>query len=405
MIKDFFKKIPFYIWIAFLFLILFLIYLKYGSAFLVYLKSTFFTILVFSIIVLIHEGGHFWAARFGGIHVEEFGFGLPPKAWGWKNKKSGVLYSINWIPFGGFVKMLGEDDPDNKEASKNPAAFNNRPIFYRIFAVSAGVIMNLLLSIIIYIVIFMIGALPLSSMISQERYNDFVSKYSTESHVFISKIAKDSIADKNNIKENSQILEVNGINIENYNDFFNARQNSDKKLSLVLMDSEGIVYNKEISISKDEKIGIGLAQKGEMRKLDFLESTKETFYEIKFITVASVKQLVALPGKILDEKKIPDDVGGPARIADTIHGVVSDNNFLLLLQLTAFLSLSIGIINIMPIPALDGGRLVFLLFELITRKRVNEKIESIIHGATFILLLLLILAVTWNDIINIFFKS
>ncbi len=93
-----------------------------------YVSTGIVFFLIFSVIILIHEGGHFWAARFGKIGVEEFGFGLPPRLWGKKSKKSGVLYSINWIPFGGFVRMLGEDGGKNKKQKKDPHAFNNRPL-------------------------------------------------------------------------------------------------------------------------------------------------------------------------------------------------------------------------------------------------------------------------------------
>ena len=380
-----------------------------------YVISGLVFFLIFTIIILIHEGGHFWAAKIGGIKVLEFGFGLPPKLWGWKNKKSGVEYTVNWIPFGGFVKMHGEDDPSNEKAKRDPDAFNNRPLWARIFAVSAGVMMNVLLAFVLTWVGFVGGMRPFSPLVSPERHTEFVEKGWIEldtTGAFVESVEEGSPAAEVGIETGDYITHIDNTQVTIPNDVTEVKEAGLKgsafHMRLLRKDPEtgGVAKDFVVQILPNEQgnFGVVLSQ----RILDgtvslpvgtaFVEAGKEMW----ILTVGTLDMLGKLVSDMVSEKRIPDEIGGPVRIADVTHDFVQLGDLMMLLQFTALISLSIAIMNILPLPALDGGRLVFLFFELITRRQPSPKWETIIHTGGFLLLMLLLIMISINDVRIIF---
>lgn len=383
--------------------------------FLNYLQSGIVFFIIFSVIILIHEGGHFWAARFGGIGIEEFGFGLPPRAWGKKNKKSGVLYSINWIPFGGFVRMLGEDDPDNKKAKKDPKAFNNRPLWARIFAVSAGVIMNFILGWLLLCIGFAVGMKPI--IITPEDMDAAIMSGTVEvdsTGVYVVGVEEGSPAEKGQIEPGDFIISLENTPVATREEFLEVKEEglngSGYHIAIVRKDfSENpngvMVRNFLTVITPDEEgnLGVYLSEDYPITQMHSVQypipeaaimAAKETWRLSKYTVIMLGDVVKSLAQKL----SIPDSVGGPVAIAQVTHMFVNNEGFIELFKLAALLSISIAVINIMPFPALDGGRLVFLLFELVTRRRPSQKIETAIHGTGFLLLMALILVVTWKDL-------
>jgi regulator of sigma E protease len=373
---------------------------------------------IFSVIVLIHEGGHFWAARLGKIGIEEFGFGLPPRLWGKKNKKSGVLYSLNWIPFGGFVRMLGEDDPKNEKAKKHPNAFNNRPLWARIFAVSAGVLMNFLLGWILLVIGFIVGMKPI--IVDESDRNKAIERgiaIVDESGVFVSGVQEGSPAERAGILPGDFIASLDTTPVKNREDFLKAKEQGLRgegyHVAVIRKDySQNIEGDLEknflavISPNEEGNLGLYLSETPlilvKEKKYPLQEAVVMASGEIWRLSKFTVIKLGDLLSLMISKFTIPEGIGGPVAIAQVTHHFVTSERGVELLKLAALLSISIGVINIMPFPALDGGRLVFLLFELVTRKRPNAKMETMIHAVGFAFLLLLLLAVTWNDLVNIF---
>ncbi|QQS59908.1 site-2 protease family protein [Candidatus Peregrinibacteria bacterium] len=372
-------------------------------------------VLIFSLIILIHEGGHFWAARFGKIKVEEFGFGLPPKACGWKNKKSGVLYSLNWIPFGGFVRMLGEDDRD-KKAQKDPHAFGNRPLWARIFTVCAGVMMNFLLGWILLTVGYTIGMKPI--LISPEDVDHAVANgivLTDDAGVLIAKVVPNSPAEKAGLLSGDFITGIDNIvPVQTAQEFLDAKNRglrgkefhlqilrrtysstgqieTEKRIvALVPLDEEG---NMGIYPSDDPSITAILPVQYAPHKAAW-QAAKDVG-NLSHYTVVMLGDVVS---SLVSKLTVPDGVGGPVAIVKATHHFVSLGEVMEIVKFAALLSISIGVINIMPVPALDGGRLIFLLFEGIFRRKPLPKWEPIIHGVGFILLILFLIAITWKDL-------
>jgi len=380
-----------------------------------YIQSGVVFFIIFSVIILIHEGGHFWAARFGGIGIEEFGFGLPPRAWGKRNKKSGVLYSLNWIPFGGFVRMYGEDDPDNKKAKKDPKAFNNRPLWARIFAVSAGVLMNFLLGWLLLFIGFIVGMKPI--LITPEDVDAAIANGVVEtdnSGVYVSAVIEGSPADLGKIKAGDIISAIDVTRIKTREEFLEVKEKGLRgkgfHLTVIRKDfsenPKGVLKKNFTSVvTPDEKgnLGVYLSDRPLVTAVHNVQyppvesaiiAGQETWRLSKFTVI----MLGDVLKSIVSQFTVPETVGGPVAIAQVTHLFVNTEAFIELFKLAALLSISIAVINIMPFPALDGGRLVFLLFEMITRRRPSPKIETVIHGLGFLLLMLLILIVTWKDL-------
>lgn len=378
-------------------------------------------VLVLSFLVFGHEFGHFFTARRFGVKAEEFGFGFPPRGIGvYKNKHGkwrwvfgnrsvesletaedtnlhpalgSTVYSLNWLPLGGFVKIKGE----NGEGENDKDSFAYQKIWKRIIILSAGVIMNVILAWALFSVGYMIG-MPQST--------DTLGKSAivSEPKVMIATVMPDSPAMLAGLKEGDAVLRINNEAVATDKSLQDiVAQNNGKEITLSVMrgDKEEVVLvTPSARDSERATIGVAIFSAGLVRYPFFpalIEGAKTTVWMTQQIFVAFFN----LFGDIFAGHKVGDQFAGPVGIA-TITGQAARLGFSYLLQFTALLSLNLAVINILPLPALDGGRILFLLIEKIKGKPVKREVEAVIHNIGFLLLIALILFITYRDIIKLF---
>ena len=357
-------------------------------------------IVIFSILVLIHEWGHFTAARRAGIKVEEFGLGLPPLAKNIYKDKKGTTYTLNWIPFGGFVRLYGEDSEDPK-VLKDKKSFASKTIWQRTTVILAGVFMNFVLAWAIITIGFMVGMKPF--LVTHEDVEKGIEAglIETQDGIYVSKAPIEESA----FLDGDMIINIEGIGYVESSELINViKPNETYNLTVIRGDKEEVVI--EVKTDQEGKFGIEISDQKIITNVNnitypFYIAPIEAGKEVARLSVLTVKMfgnvIVSLVGKLT----IPDGVAGPVGIAKMTHRFVQEG-FMALMQFMALISISLGVINVMPFPALDGGRFLFIVFELITRRKPNAKWERIIHTTGFGLLMILIVVITWNDILGLF---
>jgi len=358
----------------------------------------FLTIVIFfiilGIIVFVHELGHFYTARKLGIGVEEFGFGFPPRIFG--IKRNGVTYSLNWIPIGGFVKIKGESGDNN-----DPDSFISAPIWKRAIVLFAGVFMNFLLACVILSIGFGIG-MPsavdgvVDNATIRDRKIQIIEVYpGSPAHNSGIKVGDYLVSFDNNIFTNS----TDAINYiyENQNNNINVAFTSageNKTIELKPEILEGVTDKKVL--------GILLVDTG-IVSYPWYKAPIHGFKSGINLTIAIGEAFYHFLGGLFQGEGAKD-VSGPIGVA-VFTGRAVSMGFSYILQFMALLSINLAIINIFPFPALDGGRLIFLLVEKIRRKPNNQKIEAIVHNIGFGLLMLLMVLVTYKDILKYIFHK
>ncbi|MBI2411055.1 MAG: RIP metalloprotease RseP [Candidatus Kerfeldbacteria bacterium] len=365
-------------------------------------------IIVLGFLVCIHEFGHFIAAKRAGIQVDEFGFGFPPRIIG--KKFRGTLYSLNWIPLGGFVKIKGVagDDPNaHKQLPHGPDSFIGQTFTRKFFILFAGIGMNLLFAVVLFSIIFSIGmpsdphTAPSGGKILQQQ-------------VVISSILSDGPAAQAQLQTGDIVLDVNGEPIDesdtlrsfsttHLNEAINLHIQREKKDITVSITPTALSYQDQEFVG----IGVGLQDFAVIR-YPWYRSVGLGVTTTTSTTAQIFLSLYELVKNIFTTGTVSEDISGPIGIA-VLTRQVAELGFIYLLQFMALLSINLGIFNLLPIPALDGGRIAFVILEKIRRKPVDQRIEGIVHTIGFLLLLVLILLVTLKDISQYhifgFFKS
>ncbi len=346
-------------------------------------------IVALSVLVLVHEFGHFFAARKTGVKVEEFGLGLPPRIIG---KKFGdTIYSINWLPIGGFCRMYGEDPAvagQVVEKNKNQSFQYKKP-WEKLIIVLGGVLMNLVLAVLIFTVVYSILGVPKE-----------VDK------VTIIGVSKNSPAEMAGLKENDVILKVGDKEIKKANELTSEiMKYKGTTVNLEIIEEEqtqGSVRTVEVRENPPEGEGsMGIAiSNTEMVKVPwyrFYEGIgagfKEAFYWSKII-VGGVTSMVGG----LFKGNIPKDVSGPIGMYEATSSIRNNQGILAVIHFFGIVSVNLAVINILPFPALDGGRIMFVLYEMIFKKKANQKLELIVNNIGMMLLLGLILIITVGDV-------
>src|SRR3989344_2418297 len=358
------------------------------------MTSLIIFILVLGILILAHEWGHFIIARRSGLIVEEFGFGFPPRIF--SIKRGETLYSINLLPLGGFVKILGEDGTE----LENPKSFSSKPVGIRSLITVSGVFMNFLLAVVLLVIGFYVG---LPQIIDKD--NEALAK---NIEIQIVAVSNDSPAEKSGIKMGDIIkyvksgnknVAINEIAIlqENIND------SKGKEIILTIQRGKKILeINAVPRINPPERegaLGIALAKTGVI----FYPWHKSFWLGIKSTFILSweiIKGFVGLLKNLIISGKIPQDISGPVGIA-VLTNQAATLGFIYLLQLVAIISLNLAVLNLIPFPALDCGRLLFLGIEKIKGSKVNPKIENAIHSIGLVLLLALVVLITYRDILKL----
>lgn len=386
------------------------------------------TIIVFfvvlSILVLIHEWGHFIAARKFGIKVEEFGFGFPPKLFG--KKKGETLYTFNALPFGGFVKLYGEDDAGGGKVTlvQNAPIVNDldrayftKPAWQRAVVVVAGVVMNLLLASVIYYAYLGISGFRAEVPLIGE--NTFFGVNETiRSEIVVGTVVKGSPADKLGLTNLSRIVAVNGQQMSSLKEFIAfVNGNRGKKITITWQDLKtqakktGEVIPRVNPPKGEGAMGVGLSSfdtailtyDTPVQKVfsGFIHSANLLVYNTKVIGT-----LISMSFARRSVEPVSQGVSGPVGIAVFLGDILNIPDIreraLQLLNLVGVLSLSLAFFNILPIPALDGGRFFFTVIEMVTGKKVPSRFESVAHTIGFALLMTLLLFATFRDVMNLF---
>ncbi len=337
---------------------------------------------VFIVLIIAHELGHFITAKASGVKVEEFGLGLPPRLFG--VRRGETLYSVNAIPLGGFTKMAGEEDPEV------PRSLASKGIGTRLLVLSAGSLMNLLLPILLLSIAFMVP----HSMITEP--------------VAIKEVAPNSPAAAAGIEAGDVIISINEKPVRNTGDLHRyIYLYLGQEITLLTEHGDS---TKEVQLiprwepPEDEgAIGISLDIDAIMSNQTIF-SQRYPFWEAIPLGVSTCMETFVLFKNGIISMIIgatPVEFAGPVGIAQ-LTGEVVRAGISPLLIFTAFLSINLAIINLFPLPALDGGRIVFVLLEWVRRgKRVSAKTEGLVHYIGFALLMAAIVIITYRDIIRI----
>ena len=341
---------------------------------------SFFLILI--ILILAHELGHFFTAKFFKVRVEEFGIFLPPRIFSFK--KGETVYSMNAIPLGGFNKLAGEEDPNV------PGSLAGKSIPVRLIVLSAGSIMNILLPIVLLSIAFMIPHLESVSVNSTDK-----------GQVFVMEVVANSPAAKAGIKVNDIILDAKGEPVQNVNGYENIiLSNLGTEITVTVKHYDGSIAEVKLTpqVNAPASQGAtGVAITNAVRKSDpfwiAIPNGAKSYWNMIVLFVSGIVGMI--------KGSVPVNLTGPVGLAQ-LTGEIVKTGIANLLSFTAVISLNLGIINIFPIPAMDGGRIVFVLLEWVRRgKRVSPKTEAMVHSIGFMLLMLLFIVISYHDILRI----
>lgn len=378
------------------------------------------TILIFLVMISLHEFGHFITAKLLGIKVLEYAIGFGPVLF--KSKKTETQYSLRLIPFGGYCKFEGED-----EESKDPRAFCNQKVWKRMIVVVAGGVANIILGFVLFLAI-----IPGSG--------DIVTNY-------VAKPVEGSYAIEAGLMPGDEIVKINGKNVSTYSDItlYTEEFTADSECKIVVKRDDGkhvlsfkpstskVVYNYtntdirlneyvngtlisdsvveySETVPKDEslvgksrtvdRLIIGFTP--EREEVTFLNIWGEAWNQTKFV----VKLVYHSLWDLITGDAGMESVSGPVGVVTVVNDAVNSGSksWLYVLNLTALLTINLGVFNLLPIPALDGGRLFFMLVELITRKRIPAEKEGLVHAIGFALFIVLAVFVSFNDIMRLLGK-
>lgn len=350
-------------------------------------------ILILSVLVLVHELGHFLVAKKFGIKVEEFGVGFPPRAF---SKKIGeTVYSINWLPVGGFVKLYGEDAAGGGSVKRQKEevvgsggdikrAFYARPLWQRISVVTAGVIMNFILAVVLISFLFASQGVPIPS-----------------DRIIINEVAPNSPAQAAGVLKNDRVMSINNVEIKDTATFIEeTKKFRGQEVSLTLLrngEEVTVRLTPRVNAPKDQgAMGVSITNI-EVKRYSWLEAPFYGTFEAAKFSYLILGGLGQMVGDLVTKGVRPEGVAGPVGVAQ-LTGEAVRAGWVAVLWFTALLSLNLAVLNIMPIPALDGGRFFFMLIELVSGRKVSPRYEAMAHGVGLVLLLGLMLLITLVDV-------
>lgn len=341
-------------------------------------------LLMLSVIVSIHEFGHFITAKKNGIYVDEFSIGMGPVLLKHKPKDSETTYCLRVLPIGGFVSMAEKENPENKKIKKD-RVLENKSFLAKFCVLIAGIFMNCVLAIFLFFISGLIYGRPVNEPI-------------------INEVVEGKPAQIAGLEKGDRIIKINGVNVNTFDDFLleaSAKKIKDNYIIIVEKANKEIKeYNVVPNIikqeNKDDLREFGIVFEGTVHYKGFVEALKYGFTGFYDNTITIFKIL----GSLFTGEVSVKNLSGPVGMYSIVDQVKSAG-FEMILYLTAYLSINVAIINLFPIPVFDGGRIFIIIIEKIIRRKTNEKLETIINLVGFGLLILLMLYVTWNDIVRL----
>jgi regulator of sigma E protease len=339
----------------------------------------FFPIL--SLMMFVHELGHFITARLAGITVQEFGFGLPPRLWG--VRRGGVMYSINAIPFGAFVKMLGEEDPTA------PDSFASKPRVIRALVLAAGSVMNFLLAVAAFSMVYIVG----------------VPRLAADGPVHLGGISPDSPAQAAGLQPDDTIVSFDGqsVTVQSFRELTQTHLDQPIQLGVRRGDQDRQVVLTPRSAPPAGQGAVGvILDANEVARLGPVGAIRQGFDQ----TMRAIGATFMIPKLVLEGAIAPSDarligLPGMARLTSEAVDYAVDTGFWYpVFILTGLFSAGLSVANMLPIPALDGGRLFFVILEWVRGRRVPPEREAAYHFVGIVVLLALMVIISVNDIIS-----
>ena len=339
--------------------------------------SILITIIGFGIMIFLHELGHFIAAKRFGVLVHEFSIGMGPKLF---SRKSGeTQYSVRLFPIGGYVKLEGETQTEEEQDANNPRSFINLTPIKRIIILAAGAFMNVLLGFIIFTIINM------NTGVTPSKVYSVPEEFSQSSSYF---------------QPGDELVKLDNTRVHTFNDvaLFMSRCNKDEISVTLRRDGKVIVYDnfKPLETKYGRMLGISFGR----QEASILKSAEFAVYDTVYIT----KAVFFAIGDLFTGKAPVSSLSGPVEIVSVVGDVASvkdEYTYLNILMLFAMITVNLGVFNLLPFPALDGGSIIFALYELITRKKVKNEIIGYATTIGFVLLMVLAVFVTAGDVIDL----
>ncbi|WP_347490853.1 RIP metalloprotease RseP [Desulfoscipio sp. XC116] len=333
------------------------------------------SVFVFGILIFFHELGHFAVAKAVGIKVHEFSLGFGPRLLGLN--RQGTDYNLRLFPLGGFVRMAGMD-PEEEDVEEGKG-FGHKTISQRMAVITAGPLMNFLLAAVLLAVIFMLQGMPMPG-------------------TTIAGVLPGQPAQQAGIKPGDQIYSIADKKVDNWEEIISSissRPGQSTKL-VVLRDNQKVELSVTPTVGEEGRGMIGISRVKKLNPLAALAKGCEFTFQVTVLILQFIGKMII--------GQAPADLGGPVRVIWEIDRAVQ-TGFFYLLQLAALLSINLGLFNLFPIPALDGSRIMFLGLEGLRGRPVDPSKENFIHMVGFGLLLLLIVFITYNDILQLFIQS
>lgn len=335
---------------------------------------------IFGLLILIHELGHFISARAFGVSIKEFSIGMGPKLFSITSKKSGIKYSLGILPIGGYVAMVGED-----EESDDENAFHKKAVWKRMIITAAGAVVNIVA-----------GMLVMGILVATQK-----NLYSNEIVAFAADKDGYSASLEAGLMIGDRIVEVDGVGVRIYDEvYYEITRRGIKPIDItVIRDGERIVIEDveyttfvdsgALFASPDIYPGTELKTVGNVIKHAFLRST------------STIKMIWESLYDLVSGRYGAEAISGPIGVTKVLGEAASQNiaNFV---YLAVIISMNLGVMNLLPLPALDGGRLVFQTIELVTRKKIKPEIEGYIHFAGIVILMLFMVFISVKDVISLF---